>query len=280
MIKAISGIKNQLGNTKRGINGFIKNYIEQIPPTPKDILKLKIGQSLSGRPINCYRIGRGKIKLLFVSGIHGNEVGTVKLAHYLINLAYQNKAKLEEFSLFVIPCLNLDGYVLALKNPDYFRGGRIGRFNSNNVDLNRNFDTPSFQSESIWSFGKNYKENIRVFCGEKGNSEPEILALTNFIINNQIKVFYSFHSAGRDVMGNRNELAQKITKIYCQKTGFRYIDDDEWKRLKQTGTPKEWCELNNIAYIEIEGSNRWGSDWKREKEAIISTIFECLKYEP
>ena len=35
---------------------------------------------------------------------------------------------------------------------------------------------------------------------------------------------------------------------------------------------KEWCDLNNIAYIEIEGSTRWGSDWKKQKETPNKSI--------
>lgn len=82
-----------------------------------------------------------------------------------------------------------------------------------------------------------------------------------------------FHNAGKDVMGNRNELSQKLTKLYCQKTGFRYVSEQNWAALKQTGTAKEWCDINKIAYVEIEGSTRWASDWSKQKKAIESTLF-------
>lgn len=266
-------IKNRLGVIKRGIFGIIQDNLEKIPSPLESIHKFKIGESRKSQPIYCYQLGKGNCKLLFVSAIHGNEVGTVKLAYHLINWAYRNMEKLKESTLFIIPCLNPDGYASALKNPDYFHGGQIGRFNSNDVDLNRNFDTPSFQSRSVWSFGKNFKENIPVFCGDKGNPEPEIAALTKFIIDNRIKVLFIFHNAGREVMGNNNTLSQKLIEIYSQKTGFKCVKDKDWQKLGQTGTAKEWCELNDVAYVETESSTRWGSDWKKQKEAIMSAIF-------
>jgi hypothetical protein len=89
-----------------------------------------------------------------------------------------------------------------------------------------------------------------------------------------VKVAYFFHNAGRDVMGNKNELSQNLVKLYSEKTGFRFIPDEEWQKMDQTGTAKEWCEINNIAYIEVESSTRWGSDWKVQKDAIIATLQE------
>jgi hypothetical protein len=265
-------LKKKAGFIVRGAIGFLTNFLEKTIDINDNVKKIEIGKTVKGNSINVYLIGDGEDKVLFVSAIHGNEVGTVKLAYRLIDYLEKRSDLKNRFSFFIIPCLNVDGYNNALRYPDYFNGGNIGRLNTNNVDLNRNFDTPSFQKESVWSYGKNYQEKKKVFCGKWGNSEPEIQALTKFIKNNNIKIVYFFHNAGKDVMGNNNEVSQKLTKIYCQKTGFRYISDDEWKKLKQTGTAKEWCEMNNIAYIEVECSNRWGSDWRRQKEAIISII--------
>ena len=30
-----------------------------------------------------------------------------------------------------------------------------------------------------------------------------------------------------------------------------------------------WSKENNIHYIAVEGSNRWGSDWNKQKKALI-----------
>lgn len=268
----VKKLKRKLGYIKRGILGFFQNNFIKPPQIPESIKPFSIGTSVQGNNIQCFKIGNGKIKRLYAFGIHGNEVGTVKLAHCFLEWL-SKKFDNENYTIFVIPCINPDGYSLACRQPEYFRGGKTGRFNANDVDLNRNFDTPSFQQSSKWSFGKNYSEKTNIYCGKYGGSEPEIKTLTNFIKNEKIQVLFMYHNAGNDVMPNSSELAKKLAKSYSDKTGFRLIHADHWKELEQTGTAAEWCDINNVAYIEIEGSTRWGSDWKRQKEAIISTIF-------
>lgn len=266
-------IKKKLGYIKRGILGYVQNKVEKTSHIPSSLRHFSIGESVKKQKIECYQIGNGKIKILYAFCIHGNETGTVKLAHHFLDWAHNHTDKLNDYSLYIIPCLNPDGFKLARKNPDYFNGGKIGRFNANNVDLNRNFDTPSFKRNSIWSFGKNYTEHLDVFCGYSGNSEPEIKALTELIKDKKIQILFMFHNAGNDVMGNKNKLSQELTKLYSQKTGFRHVKDEEWAVLKQTGTAKEWCDLHNIAYIEVEGATRWGSDWNKQKQALEATLF-------
>ncbi|MEK9132832.1 MAG: M14 family zinc carboxypeptidase [Patescibacteria group bacterium] len=268
----INKFKKKLGYIKRGLHGMAQNNLERAPKIPADVKTFAVGESVNKEPIKCFQIGDGPTKVLYVSGIHGNEVGTIKLAHHLMKWMHGNCDKLKDFSLFVIPCLNPDGFKMACKDPDYMGGGKIGRFNANEVDLNRNLDTPSFKSKSAWHFGRNYSESVEVFCGSHGNSEPEIKALTAFIDEHGIKMIFMFHNAGREVMGNENALSQKLTKIYCEKTGFAYVSNEDWAQLKQTGTMKEWCDMHDISYIEVEGSTRWGSDWKRQKSAIEATL--------
>ena len=281
-------IRKKLGFFKRGILGFFQNKMEkfvphsnahpntlQFPhtnihtlPHPPELNLFEIGRSVKNKPIRCFQIGSGKTKLLYAFGIHGNEVGTVKLAGHFLKWINEHLNELNKITLFIVPCLNPDGFSLALQNPDYFSGGKIGRLNANNVDLNRNFATKTFQKESVWYFS----EKIKVYCGEHGNSEPETKALTGFIEKNDIKILFMFHNAGKEVMGNKNTLSQKLTKLFCEKSGFHYVSDEDWAKLNQTGTAKEWCDEKNIAYIEVEGSARWGSDWKNQKEAIISVM--------
>ncbi|HEY4496527.1 MAG TPA: M14 family zinc carboxypeptidase [Candidatus Paceibacterota bacterium] len=273
MLRFVSKLKKKLGYIKRGLFGFVIDIIERTPKISADIEKTIVGKSVENRPIEYYQIGQGTTKLMFMAGIHGNEVGTVKLVKHLINfLVVENQGLKNRFTFFVIPRLNPDGDALARKNPDYFRGGRIGRFNARRVDLNRNFETPSFKKESIYSFGKRYQEKEKVYCGEYGNSEPETKAFTDLIFKENIKIIFAFHNAGRDVMGNNLDLSQKLTRVYADKSRFRFVPNQEWVELQQSGTLKEWSEIHNIAYVEIEGSTRWGSDWKTQKEAIRATI--------
>ena len=270
-------MKKYLKALKRIAAGFIDKNFEFVSEISR-AQKFGIGASVKGEPLTCFKIGNGATKILFVSAIHGNEIGTVKLAHNIGRWFFQNKDNFKNLTLFVIPHLNPDGYKRALKSPDYKNGGQVGRFNANSVDLNRNFDTKNFTKESVWSFGKNYSKTREVFCGECGNSEPETKALTDFIKSQDIKILFILHSVGLDVMPGHDELSQKLARAYAQKANFRLVTEGEIANLKQTGTARDWCEENNISYIEVEASQRYGSDWQRQKEAI-KLIFKILNEE-
>lgn len=266
----IKKLKGKIGDFVRGFEGLYHNNTDKYLTVPEGLKEIIIGHSTEGRDIFAYKFGNnGHVKVLFMGGIHGNEVGTVKLMYKLINYLSRNKKDYLGLELFVVPCVNPDGLAKALQAPDYFGGGRNGRFNANNVDLNRNFKTSNFCSENFWFFGN---KDIPVFCGTKPFSEPESLAIADFIKTNRISVLYSFHSRGKEVMGNLNKLSQELVKDFVNKTGYRYVSHEEWKKMKQTGTVKEWCEDNNIAYVEVESSVRYGSDWKKQKDAIIGAI--------
>lgn len=266
-------IKRALGNVKRAISGIILNNFDKLPLNRRQ--GFDIGASAGGRRLECLRVGSGKFAILFVSGIHGNEVGTVKLARNLINWLEGSEDRYRDFSFYIVPCLNPDGFEQACKNPDYFNGGSVGRFNANGVDINRNFETPNFQSNSFWAKGKNYREKTPVFAGDHANSEPEIKSITKLIKEKNINLVVAFHNAGGDVIGNTIEPSPCLAKTYCNVCGFKYETNEEWNKTLRTGTFKEWTELHNIPFIEIEGSSRWGSDWNRQKPGIMK-ILEIL----
>lgn len=256
----------------RGVQGWFLDTWERVPAIPSRIQALVIGKSLEQRPITCYRFGNGPRKVLFCAGIHGNEVGMIKFAQHVIRFLDLSSEKFSRCTFYVLPCLNPDGYHLARKHPGYFSDGRVGRFNANGVDLNRNFDAPSFTRESVWAHGKNYTENTQVFCGNFPFSEPESRALQEFIFQEDIRILYMLHNRGADVVSSPDTVAQELAKIYVARTGFRLISEKEWQALELHGTVKEWAQLHDISYVEVEGITRWGSDWKRQRAALTASL--------
>jgi len=297
MFKLFYKIKYFFGTIYRGLIGRSHNAFDQAPEINKDVENFVIGKSEEGREIRVYKIGsqsmrsldssdsalpagvaRDKLKkILFVAGIHGNEVGTVKLAGNIINYFFNvtpsfssdesdlKAGVTKDHTLYVIPCLNPDGYERALKNPDYAHRGRVGRNNSRGVDLNRNFLTQNFQKNSEWGFGRNYgDEKIAAYCGEFGGSERETQALIKFIKQENIQNLIMLHNAGKDVVYNSgDQVAKKWAEIYNKFTKFKIRTD-----LNYSGGVAEWAKENNIHYLTVEGSSRWGSDWKKQKRAI------------
>jgi len=262
-------MRKTLGRLKRGLQG-VRHTLTEKAPSPNHLPYKIIGKSLEGREIIAYTLGDGPRQLILVSAIHGNEVGTIKLAHFLLNWLEKNPQP--SFTIHIIPCLNPDGYHQAQQDPDFWNDGRIGRLNARNVDLNRNFPTKSFKQDSNWTHGKDYQELTAVYCGESGGSEPEIQALTHYILDHKISTYFGLHSAGRDVMGNNQAPAQDLAHIFSESTGYRFSTPDEWTTLGQTGTTKEWCEEHEIAYLEIEASSRWGADWAQQKPGILACL--------
>lgn len=265
-------IKKILGNFKRSFLGVLENKFEQPVPPNRSIDISKIGQSIEKRDILCYRVGGGSTKILFMAAIHGNEIGTVKLARQLTNHLFKCQNDYSDFSFYIIPCLNPDGYQVAIEHPDYFGGGRAGRLNHREVDLNRNFQTSSFQSHATWMHGKNYSDATDVFAGPHGNSEPEIASLVGFIKDIKPDLIISFHNAGSDVVGNDFPLAQKVAHLFAAISGYKFISIEEWRSFHQTGSSFEWCTIQKIPLLEIEANSRWSSDWRIQKEAILKVI--------
>lgn len=264
-------VRRKLGAFKRGLQGMKDTVFDRAPQISDEVVMATIGHSVQGLPIECCKFGNGERKVLFYAAIHGNEVGTIKLAHHLINWLHETGG-IEGLTVYVIPCLNKDGYKVARRHPNYFNYGRIGRFNGNNVDLNRNFPTVSHEQYNDWTHGKNYAERTEVFCGEYGGSEPEIKALTQFVMNNDIDVLIALHNAGSDVMGCGTDFANELAARFSELTGFSHIPQRHWHTLQQTGTAAEWCEEHDITHLEIEGTGRWSSDWNVQKEGLQEVL--------
>ena len=273
-IAVMIGFFESIAHWRRAACGFISNTIESSCVLPHDVGQV-IGFSVHHRPILCYRMGNGARRVLFFAGIHGNETGTVKFVQRLFH-ALSYRMQYHHWQFLLIPCTNPDGYAEARQRPDYSHGGRIGRCNAHAVDLNRNFPTPSFVSSAIWNYGKNYRENTPVYAGDHPASEPEVQALISFILREKPDLIVAFHNAGGDVIGNPDQRSCTLAKSFANASGYRLPRDVHWNDLGQTGTAAEWCALQEIPYVEVEGRSRWASDWKRQKRGVEAMI-HCLE---
>ena len=128
--------------------------------TPEPTYRLEeIGTSVEGRTIKAYTFGTGSIPLLFVGGIHGGyEWNSITLAYKLIDALAGGTVTLPPaLAVTIIPVLNPDGSFTVTGSGERFDGTKVrtnvtlgeGRFNANQVDLNRNFDC-NWQAESTW----------------------------------------------------------------------------------------------------------------------------------
>ncbi len=141
-----------------------------------------IGKSENGTDITAYHYGTGDTELLLIAGVHGAyAANTSQLAEELRD-HLEDVAIPENLRVTIIPVLNPDGlekvYEVtevsdtfnALANHD---DTIPGRFNSNNVDLNSNFDC-DWAASSMW-------RNQKVSGGTEAFSEPEAAALRDYV---------------------------------------------------------------------------------------------------
>lgn len=152
--------------------------VEAVEPGPVEV----IGESNNGNDIIAYHYGSGDRELLLVAGVHGAyAANTSQLANELRD--HLEDANIpDNLRVTVIPVLNPDGLeavyemtevtnnFTALANHD---DTIIGRFNANEVDLNRNFDC-DWAATSMW-------RSQEVSGGSAAFSETEAAALRDYV---------------------------------------------------------------------------------------------------
>jgi len=158
------------------------------------------GVSANGKEIRYTKLGSGKNIILFLASIHGSErAGTPLLNHfqdYLIN----NCSLLAGKTVIIIPIVNPDGFE------------KKSRYNSNKVDLNRNFPA--------------YNRVNDKHSGSFALSEPESYILYKIINTYKPSRVIAFHEALAciDYDGPAEELAQRLAakcKLPVRKLGAK-----------------------------------------------------------
>lgn len=124
-------VYNAIRNTKVYGRYLTNEIIQEELNLLGDVFDLKvIGRSTKGEPISLLKAGRGPIKILAWSQMHGNESTTTKAALDYLNFLQDTTSEevkeiLSNVTLYLIPVLNPDGAVAYTRE------------NANGVDLNR-----------------------------------------------------------------------------------------------------------------------------------------------
>ncbi len=249
------------------IAGFVYFYNNK-KEVPKEILveEVKvdkliykvIGTSVEGRKIESFTYGKGKYNLVFVGGIHGGyEWNSVILAYQIMDYLDKNVAVIPpNIAITVIPSLNPDGLYKVVGKEGRFNISDVstdqnilasGRFNNNNVDINRNFDC-KWQPESKW-------RSKTVSAGTSVFSEPEAMAIKNFVDkNNPIAVIF-WHSQSNAVYASacKNGILPETTAImnaYSKASGYPPVKSFDSYEI--TGDAGDWLATLNIPSISVE----------------------------
>lgn len=250
---------------------------EPAPPLVEEVegkvVNETIGSSVEGRDIEVYRFGDGSTELLFVGGIHGGyEWNSVVLAYEVIDELMANPQLIpEDLTVSIIPSLNPDGVYSVVVKEGRFTSAEalasnseaLGRFNANEVDLNRNFDC-KWQPESTW------RGNI-VSAGTSPFSEPEALALRDYVIKTKPKMVVFWHSqasavyASECLEGVLPETAA-LMNIYAEASGYQAIGT--FDAYPVTGDAEGWLASVGIPAITVELSTHESIEWTKNWAAV------------
>lgn len=244
--------------------------------------KRVIGNSVEGRNIEAYTYGGGDKHLLFVGGIHGGyEWNSVLLAYEFIDYLEENPDIIpESLTVSVIPSANPDGVYKIINKEGRFTLADAptdrevtapGRFNKNEVDLNRNFAC-RWQPESMW------RGNV-VSAGAFAFSEPEARAIRDFVLANDPEAVVFWHSQSDAVYASECESGvlsgtRSIMNAYSRASGYKAVDSFDAYEI--TGDAEGWLASINIPSITVELSTHRAIEWEKNL-AGAKALFKLLK---
>ena len=270
-----------------GVGSYLIFYKSKpATPLPEKLEELTtvrsiIGTSVEGRDIEAYTYGNGQTHLTFVGGIHGGyEWNSVVLAYKFIDYLDQNPNIIpENIVVTVIPSLNPDGVYKIIGKEGRFTSLDVpagkstvpGRFNANEVDLNRNFDC-KWQPKSKW------RDTI-VNAGKEAFSEPEAKALRDFILKDKPTAVLFWHSQSGAVYASECEkgiLPETISimNIFSRASGYRAITT--FDAYETTGDAEGWLASIGIPTITVELTTHETIEWEKNL-AGIKALFEYYK---
>ncbi len=233
-----------------------------------------IGRSSEGRPIRAYCIGAGDSSVIIMGAIHGSEGNTAMLvtdlARYFTGMSdFLPPA----YRFYFIPSVNPDGF---LQN---------SRYNARGVDLNRNWDTHNWQSQTQGS--NETKENDG---GTEPFSEPETSALSNWLLDLQkdsLKkpIVISYHSfnppSGLVQPGYRvadktlqtDPASALLAQDIARELGYHY--SRTFDQYPITGEAINWCADHDILSMDIElpyGGRLSSNQVQKHAHSILNSV--------
>lgn len=213
----------------------------------------QIGKSVLGRPILAVRIGVRDDCILYAGGFHGSERLTVLtnllfIEDFCTSLRDDTNFSLSSAknaicnkSIIVVPCVNPDGYEIALNGVQTAgaSAGKISQINGNNdikfwnanangVDINHNFDAGFDKIKEIERADGITGPSPRRYGGERPNSEPETQAMVNLVERNNINLAIAWHSQGEEIYWqygeNTPEKSYRLAQLFSTASGYRVAE--------------------------------------------------------
>lgn len=270
-------------------DGGIGDGAEPLPedtdtePTEEDG-SVVIGTSADGNKIRAFSFGDGSDEILLIGGIHGGySWNTTVLAYELIDYLEEQESELpENLKVTVIPVMNPDGLAETFGTPGRFNPDRAsevteteriaGRFNGNDVDLNRNFDC-EWSASATW-------QSRTVSGGSAAFSEPEAAAIREYVNDSQpVAAVVWFSSEGRVYPsacgGNPSSASNALASTFATAAG--YPTAAEFDAYTITGDMVNWLAKESVPAISVLLTNHSDIELTKNRaglEAVLEAYAE------
>ncbi len=237
-----------------------------------------IGRSVEGRDIESVSYGKGDKEIIFVGGIHGGyEWNSVMLAYKVMDYLEANPDAIPPgLKVTVIPSLNPDGVYKVTGKEGRFALADVstdkevlasGRFNGNNVDINRNFDC-KWQPKSTW-------QTRTVSAGTKAFSEPEAEAMRDYALKEKPAAVVFWHSQSNAVYASecKDGILPETTEIlnlYSKASG--YPAAKSFTSYAITGDSGDWLSSIGIPSISVELKTHETIEYEKNLAGVLALI--------
>lgn len=244
----------------------------------KDKTKTLIATSVNGEEIIAYHYGTGDTELLFIGGIHGGySWNTILVARALMDYLEADPSVIpENISVTVIPVLNPDGLYKTVGTTSAFTKDDVpesqtqtipGRFNANEVDLNRNFDC-DWEAMGTW-------KDKQVSGGTSAFSEPESAGIRDYVNAHTPKGVIVWYSSAGGVFASscHNGVLTEtttMTNLYANASKYKAYETFDFYEI--TGDMVNWLAKESIPAISVLLTSHDNIEWDKNKKGIDALL--------
>lgn len=260
-------------------------YLVSRPTTPAPVevvpsvapVHTVIGRSVDGRAIDAYTYGTGATHMLFVGGMHGGyEWNTVVLAYQIKDyLDAHPEIVPDALTVTLIPSLNPDGVYKVTSREGSITTTDIpsdidtapGRFNANDVDLNRNFDC-NWQPQATW-------RTKQISAGANAFSEPESQALHDVVLREKPVAVVFWHSQSgnvyaADCSGVMAPHELDVLHVYASAAGYKEVKT--FDAYPVTGDSEGWLASIGIPAITVELTTHTDTEFDKNLKGVRALL--------
>ncbi len=274
------------------------NFLYKMEKTYPDLINIeKIGTTFEGRDIVLAKISKNvetadeKPAMLYTGSVHAREWIGHELALKFIEHVVENQdvdpeleKSLTDATIYMVPCLNPDGYEYSRKHFSFWRKNRrVNHDGTIGVDLNRNFSI---------GFVKQKDTSSNVYGGEEPFSEAETSAMKKFVdAHENITIAFDYHSQGNvffpahkfmheaEVDGtDMNVLCANMNYEFAKVTGRKYgIHRGKPPAHLISGSGREYYYSKGIIAVVVEVGTKNIPDYMKSMSGSINENIPALQ---